>query len=448
MLNAFKSIKSIILGDENKNKEKIMKKLFLSKDKKNFIELQFLNGFIVNDILKLYGSEIFDKLENNKDYKFLLIDDKNIEIQIILKPHEKIFEHLLNENINIYYLPIKKNKQNEEDEINNLINDEINFNSNLNSKKNILEENLIYKEKIIKISRKKRKSIEVKAKLFSNYLQLYDKKTKKTNIIIISNIEKIHKNELISYKPNKKNIILEIELKLENKKKKSYFLCLENNKEYLKWFNLISTQYNCYLDKNNMNNNIKNINNLNQEKSLLLKNLINFIENNKNLKDLIKNKFIRNFILNNIIQKNLSVIFNDIFLYKNNIKLLKFNDAWLNLIELIEYFGQKKEFINFDDDYLNKLNEIKNNCKEIMFKNEKNNNNNENNLINDKLNKLLNINLFDDVLDNLINNYLIDEFICNSKINHINNAIIDLYPCEKNFYVDIKNNLNDYLIPE
>jgi hypothetical protein len=223
MLNEFKSIKSIILGDENKNKEKIMKKLFLSKDKKNFIELQFLNGFIVNDILKLYGSEIFDKLENNKDYKFLLIDDKNINIEIILKPHEKIFDKLLNENINIYYLPIKKNKQNEEDEINNLINDEINFNSNLNSKKNILEENLIYKEKIIKISRKKRKSIEVKAKLFSNYLQLYDKKTKKTNIIIISNIEKIHKNELISYKPNKKNIILEIELKLENKKKKVIF---------------------------------------------------------------------------------------------------------------------------------------------------------------------------------------------------------------------------------
>ena len=222
MLNALKSIKSIILKDDNKNKEKIMKKLFLSKDKKNFIELQFLNGFIVNDILKLYGSEIFDKLENNKDYKFLLIDDKNIEIQIILKPHEKIFEHLLNENINIYYLPIKKNKQNEEDEINNLINDEINLNFN---KKNLIEEeeNLIYKEKIIKISRKKRKSIEVKAKLFSNYLQLYDKKTKKTNIIIISNIEKIHKNELISYKPNKKNIILEIELKLENKKKKVIF---------------------------------------------------------------------------------------------------------------------------------------------------------------------------------------------------------------------------------
>ena len=85
MLNALKSIKSIILKDDNKNKEKIMKKLFLSKDKKNFIELQFLNGFIVNDILKLYGSEIFDKLENNKDYKFLLIDDKNIETQIILK---------------------------------------------------------------------------------------------------------------------------------------------------------------------------------------------------------------------------------------------------------------------------------------------------------------------------------------------------------------------------
>ncbi len=447
MLNAFKSIKSIILGDENKNKEKIMKKLFLSKDKKNFIELQFLNGFIVNDILKLYGSEIFDKLENNKDYKFLLIDDKNIETQIILKSNEKIFDKLLNENINIYYLSIKKNKQNEEDEINNLINDEINLNFN---KKNFIEEeeNLIYKEKIIKISRKKRKSIEVKAKLFSNYLQLYDKKTKKTNIIIISNIEKIHKNELISYKPNKKNIILEIELKPENKKKKSYFLCLENNKEYSKWFNLISTQYNCILDKNNMNNNIKNINNLNKEKSFLLKNLIDFIENNnKNLNDLIKNKFIRNFILNNIIQKNLSVIFNDIFLYKNNIKLLNFHDAWLNLIELIEYFGQKKEFINFDDDYLNKLNEIKNNCKEIMFKNEKNNNN-ENNLINEKLNNLLNINLFDNVLDNLINNYLIDEFIYNSKINQINNAIIDLYPCEKNFYVDIKNNLNDYLIPE
>jgi hypothetical protein len=194
-----------------------------------------------------------------------------------------------------------------------------------------------------------------------------------------------------------------------------------------------------------MNNNIKNINNLNQEKSLLLKNLINFIENNKNLKDLIKNKFIRNFILNNIIQKNLSVIFNDIFLYKNNIKLLNFHDAWLNLIELIEYFGQKKEFINFDDDYLNKLNEIKNNCKEIMFKNEKNNNND---LINEKLNQLLNFNLFDHVLDNLINNYLKDELNYNEKIKNINNSIVDLYPCEKNFYVDIKNNLNDYLIPE
>ena len=444
MLNALKSIKSIILGDENKNKEKIMKKLFLSKDKKNFIELQFLNGFIVNDILKLYGSEIFDKLENNKDYKFLLIDDKNIETQIILKSNEKIFDKLLNENINIYYLPIKKNKQNEEDEINNLINDEINLNFN---KKNLIEEeeNLIYKEKIIKISRKKRKSIEVKAKLFSNYLQLYDKKTKKTNIIIISNIEKIHKNELISYKPNKKNIILEIELKLENKKKKSYFLCLENNKEYSKWFNLISTQYNCILDKNNMNNNIKNINNLNKEKSFLLKNLIDFIENNKNLNDLIKNKFIRNFILNNIIQKNLSVIFNDIFFYKNNLKLLKFNDAWLNLIELIEYFTQKKEFINFDEDFLNKLNQIKNDCKEIMFKNEKNNNND---LINEKLNQLLNFNLFDHVLDNLINNYLKDELNYNEKIKNINNSIVDLYPCEKNFYVDINRNLNNYLIPE
>ena len=176
MLNA---LKSIILKDDNKNKTQIMKKLYLSKDKKNFIELQFLNGFITNDILKLYGSEIFDKLENNKDYKFLLIDDKNINIEIILKPHEKIFDKLLNENINIYYLPVKKTLKNEEEEINNLINDEINLKKNFTNNNFFKEENLIFKEKIIKFSRKKRKTIEVKAKLFSNYLQLYDKKKKK-----------------------------------------------------------------------------------------------------------------------------------------------------------------------------------------------------------------------------------------------------------------------------
>ena len=117
----------------------------------------------------------------------------------------------------------------------------------------------------------------------------------------------------------------------------------------------------------------------------------------------------------------------------------------MNLIELIEYFTQKKEFINFDEDFLNKLNQIKNDCKEIMFKNEKNNNND---LINEKLNQLLNFNLFDHVLDNLINNYLKDELYYNEKIKIINNAIVDLYPCEKNFYVDINKNLNNYLIPE
>ena len=445
MLNA---LKSIILKDDNKNKTKIMKKLYLSKDKKNFIELQFLNGFITNDILKLYGSEIFDKLENNKDYKFLLIDDKNINIEIILKPHEKIFDKLLNENINIYYLPVKKTLKNEEEEINNLINDEINLKKNFTNNNFFEEENLIFKEKIIKFSRKKRKTIEVKAKLFSNYLQLYDKKKKKTNLIIISNIEKIYENKIIFYKPNKNYIFLEIDLKNENNnnnKKKSFFLLFDDRKDYIKWFNLISTQYNCFLDNINTNNNIKNINNLNHEKSLLLKKLIDFIENKKDLKDLIENKFIRNFILNNIIQKNLSVIFNDIFFYKNNLKLLKFNDAWLNLIELIEYFTQKKEFINFDEDFLNKLNQIKNDCKEIMFKNEKNNNND---LINEKLNQLLNFNLFDHVLDNLINNYLKDELNYNEKIKNINNSIVDLYPCEKNFYVDINKNLNNYLIPE
>ena len=54
------------------------------------------------------------------------------------------------------------------------------------------------------------------------------KRKKKTNLLIISNIEKIYENKIIFYKPNKNYIFLEIDLKNDNnnnnKKKKFFFI--------------------------------------------------------------------------------------------------------------------------------------------------------------------------------------------------------------------------------
>ena len=347
MLKKFQNIFNVYnLLSKNIIQEKIIK-LYFTEDKLKFFSIKINNKLTckeiynenINEISKYISKLIvFEKKEEflNPEENFVIINDLDKNTRIKLKSKNIPFKYLTNKHINLYYLPIIKK-----------INfDEENFNNDLFEKHQVI--NVINPENCIKEDLIKKYSFINKK--FENRILIIDN----IKIILKENREQINfngqKEEL-----NLWHIFLYINIKkinkgtnennINEKNSSNIFEILTNDGELI----IIKTR-NSY-ERNDWVNKINNL--LNHKEYLIIlqnsaKNLKELYENNlkillnlfnvkgilanemtrKNYFEVLNNKFLEN-ILENIINYRLSIY------YKNYFEGLK------NFIEIIKIFDLK-----------------------------------------------------------------------------------------------------------
>ena len=130
MINFFKNIfnsannkKSNLLSNENKTK------IYFDRNKSTFIEIQIMKEHSCQDIHSQYHNEIlselmkhnsfssgssYNRILNSNEFAFIIIDDENqyCEIKLKMKDHPLFF--ISRSSINLYYINITHNKNDED----------------------------------------------------------------------------------------------------------------------------------------------------------------------------------------------------------------------------------------------------------------------------------------------------------------------------------------------
>ena len=472
MLKKFQNILNVYnLLSKNIIQEKIIK-LYFTEDKLKFYSIKINNKLTckeiynenINEISKYISKLIvFEKKEEflNPEENFVIINDLDKNTRIKLKSKNIPFKYLTNKHINLYYLPIIKKINFDEENFNNDLFEKHQV-INIINPENCIKEDLIKKYSFINKKFENRILIidNIKIILKENREQInFNGQKEELNlwhIFLYINIKKINKgtNESNINEKNSSNIF-----EISTNDGELIIIKTRNSYERNDWVNKINNLLNHKEYLIILQNSAKNLKELYENNLKILLNLFNvkgILANEmtrKNYFEVLNNKFLEN-ILENIINYRLSIYYKNYFQgLKNFIEIIKIFD----LKNLKNNLKKENEFekinpinnLNINKDFLLNYNiisfEILESYKNLFFELNKEINLEENNkLILSNLNieylkNKLTINLFNILYDNIIQKLLNNNYknVILKQIEYKNKLEFILY----NNYI-INNNFN------
>ena len=449
----WKAFNSIIYGEQKQIQTGLICRLFLNKDKTKSISIQVYDNTTIKELYEKFkvtiegNISIIDK--ETQEYKFILKDKTNNYNEFILKNNFLIFDYLLNEKYELFYLPCNKRKP----YFISMALKEKNSFQHIEDKENIeykpLKEQLLKKETAFKFSKKSGKFYKITIILHRDILEIIKKNSNKGSTIIpLSSISDIREVYDRNYKSGYTTMLITSEY--SSSKKKEYYISFSSD-SFGSWFIVINNHIHQFLDTFAFLQINKDLNDLNKKKTSLLIRLINkFI----NIKGVLSLNFSKEIFYEFYDNKNIKDIYDLFQIYRNNIEKKNYLDANVNIDKIINILENNKEIKIEYEKNKNFLDLLKQYSTKIKEKIEKDKNNNNENKKDDIKN---NNEIFYNINDNLIKKYFEPKFneIMNTKLekeflNKIMDYILRNYNKddnkEDNDFYDINSIINELII--
>ena len=110
----WKALNSIIYGEQKQIQTGLICLLFLNKDKTKSINIQVYEKTTIKELYEKFKEVIEGNIaiidKETQEYKFILKDKTNNYNEFILKNNFLVFDYLLNEKYELFYLPCNKKK--------------------------------------------------------------------------------------------------------------------------------------------------------------------------------------------------------------------------------------------------------------------------------------------------------------------------------------------------
>ena len=331
----WKALNSIIYGQKQKIETGLILPLYLNKDKSKSINIQVYE--------KTSCKELYDKfkevIEGNvnlidketQEYKFILKDISNNYNEFILKDNFILFDYLMNEKYELYYLPFDKKKSYT---ISMALKEKNSFQYGP-SKENIsfkpLKEQLVKQDTVYKYSKKLNQFVKATIYLHRDILEIEKSKSEKDPINIplssISDIKEVYDK---SYKQGYSTMM--ISSTYSPNKTKNYYLSFSNN-YFDEWFSVLNNHLHQFLDTFSFMKICNDLNELNKKKTSLVIQLINKFSN---IKGVLSVNYSKKIFYDFYENKSIKDIYDLIKQYQENIKNNNYKDAEDNLNKVIK----------------------------------------------------------------------------------------------------------------
>lgn len=452
-----KALNSIIYGDRKTITTGLICKLYLNKDKSKSIDIQLYENTTCKDLLNNFKNIIEGSISNidkeTQEFKFVLKDITNQYNEFILKDNFFIFNYLMNEKYELFYLPFYKKKAYT---ISLALKDKNSFQHpdiQENPQFEPLQEQLIKQDNAFKYSKKEKKYVKVKIYLHRDIFVIEKIKSKKESIIPLSSISDIKEVYDKSFDTGYSTMM--ISSKYSSEKTKTYYIAFDSNKFDI-WFSIINNQLHQFTDTFSFMKICKDLNDLNRKKTSLVIQIVNKLTN---IKGILSLNFSKNIFYEFYDNKNIKDIYDFLLLYQKNVYKKDYLAAEQNLEKIIKILEENKDikievknknFLETLKIYYEKIKEINEKGNEINnINNKKDDNNNKKEK---KPIKLIDEGFLYSVIDNIIIKYFEPKFneIINSEqktefYNKIMKHVLKDQNKEDNDFYDI-NSLIDELI--
>ena len=441
MWRAMKAIGSMIHGDQNKIQTGLICRLYLTKDKSKSVTIQIYKNTTIKELYNKFKEIIEGNISiidtETQEYKFILKDISNNYSEFILKDNFLLFDYLMSDKYELYYLARYKKK---EYAISMALKDKNSFyhaDPSNNIKFKPIKEQLVKEDTCFKFSKKLNQFVKANIYLHSDILEIEKLKCKKGSTIIpLTSVSEIIKIYDKSYKQGYSTLLIS---SVYSSRIKNYYLAFDSD-SFESWFSALNNNLHQYLDTFSFSKICKDLNDLNRKKTSLLIQLVNKFNNVKGVLSLnFSKKIFYDFYDNENIKQiyELIIEFQEKNRKKDSIGAQENLEKIINILEQnkdIE-LDEKKNVLEFLKNYSEKLKEI-------------------NELIKDKDNDLKKKDgYFYEIIDNLIKKYFepkFNEIINSDKKSVFLNKILEYCLQEQNkkdneFY-DIDSCINELIL--
>ena len=436
-----KAIGSMIHGEQNKIQTGLICRLYLAKDKSKSVTIQVYKNTTVKELFQKFKVIIEGNIakfdEETQEYKFILKDISNEYSEFILKDNFLLFDYLMNDKYELYYLPLFKKKTYT---IPMALKDKNSFqhidpSQNINIK--TIKEQLVKEGTCFKFSKKLNQFVKANIYLHSDILEIEKIKSKKGSMIIpltsVSEIKKVYDK---SYKQGYSTLLIS---SVYSSRTKVYYIAFDND-SFESWFSSINDNLHQYLDSFSFSKICQDLNDLNKKKNSFIIQLVNKFNN---IKSLLSINFCKKIFYDFYDNENIKQIYDLIIEFQEKNRKKDFLGAKENLEQIINIFEQNKEIklgenknvLEFLKQYYEKLKEI-------------------NEIIKEKDDDLIKKDgYFYDIIDNLIKKYFEPKFneIINSQdksvfFNRILEYCIQKQNKKDNEFYDIDSCINELIL--
>lgn len=472
----FSLFKNFIFYQETENSQPstkiIPRYIYLDRNKSNKYSIDILPNSTSNDIsffIVGHKPPLISPLDPStpSEYRFILKDPSDNFTEILL-PHNFPFYNIILQNpkYEIFYLKIDPFNINFENSLSNYLiyksqyektkYDNIYKIDEFSSRYVIKEHN-----NLLKFSINHNKFHKIGLCLDNDLLLITNLEKNKKKIIPVSNIVSFSQTQEIVYNENNKTFYT---LMIETPKKKHYLIFREVN-DFSDWFIAITKQFSLYKPIEKSNELSKELIDNGQNKNTLLMKITSLVSM---LDGILSIDFCREIFLSlckEDVNNEIKIILDDICKYKERICENNYFDAWILFEEIYRLIETNTILINtikLDEQFKNKTNKIRNECKIIISKMQNDNNEIKSNFVkqkklNESLVSIIEIKVFDSIYKQIVKTFLTKKYneilkeknnIFNEKINwtlgDIEQHLIKFD--DKNFF-DIEECIKDLIIP-
>lgn len=447
--------------------------IYLSRDKSNKYSIDILPNSNSTDIsFYIIGHKppLLPPLEplSSSEYRFILKDPSDNFNEILL-PHNFPFYNIILQNPKheIFYLKIDPSNINFENSLSNYLiyksqYEKTKYDNNYQidqfSSRYVIKEH----NNLLKFGINDNKFHKIGLCLDNDLLLITKFEKNKKKIIPIKNIVSFSQTQEIVYNENNKTFLT---LMIETRIKKHYFIFRDVD-DFSDWFIAISKQFSLYKPIEKSNELSKELFDNGQNKNSLLMKISSIISK---LDGVLSIDFCRKIFLDlcndEDIDKEIKNILDDICKYKEKICEMNYFDAWILFEEIYRLIEKNTLLLNeikLDDNYKNKTNKIRNECKNIVSKIQNDNNEIKSNFVkqkklNESLDSIIDSKIFDSIYKQIIERFLSKkynailndkDYIFAEKINWtLANIEQNLNKFDNNNLFDVEECIKDLIIP-
>jgi hypothetical protein len=354
MINFFKNIFNSTNQKNIFKEQNDVTKIYFDRFKKNSLELKILSDYSCQDIHCNYHNEILaelmknnhtggsnsslNKIINQNEFAFMIIDDENPFTEIKLKMKDYPFKFLKKRCINLYYLNIGNSKK---EEIEPKIVLDVADTYSVNSSNSMMQSNssnqgeCIREGELMKFSIKHKKFDKRIVVLDREKLIITKPRNKESTILLLSDISTI--NREISEKTAKEKFTFEI----TTFESDHYIFKAKHNADMESWMDSISNYFSLIRDNKFIIKYGEQINRLvkdSYEKGMKI------IYNCLSLKGIVSITETREVLLKMYGDKTIGSLLEYVISYRNNLRYYRYIEAWKNFENIFELL----DIDNFD----------------------------------------------------------------------------------------------------